>query len=204
MNKCLRYAPKNDDSKKDDLLYTKFKKSIPKVPFNDPLDGIYCSETGKFIQFDKLQLFKDAQKTAGNISKSTLKELNDFLNLALNESLAYGVRMSALKSMNEAFYFYRNSALMKDFAGLVLNCCLSNMTKYGIDREVERTNLRISNPEEAQRDMNYNFSKETELVNLFSTIFNQIMIYCPFIPQLKLKTIKDIFQKEGLPILRTL
>lgn len=57
------------------------------------------------------------------------------MNIAVNEGLEFGVRISALQQINEVFFFYRKSPSLKEFAGCALNLCLESIKKYGRIRE---------------------------------------------------------------------
>lgn len=197
-DKCLRFSPKGDRSYNDRRLYQLFSESMPRVPFNDPLENIYDQTTGKITYLGKLNVFESSEKRMSKIGQNQIKELYDLLNIAVNEGLEFGVRISALEQINEVFFFYRNSIGLKEFAACALNFSLENIESYGRKRQAYRLEVFKKQKTVEDIDLNetYNFADELEVVVRFTAIFNNIMANYGFIDQIKVKNLVDI-QKQN-------
>ena len=216
-DKCLRIVGKNDGSSNDRRLYQRFQESLPKVPFEDPLQGIYSQKKEKVVYFGKLNVFEATKKEVERIPQQQVKELFDLLNIAVNQGLANGVRKSALEQINEVFFFYRNSIALREFAATALSLCLENIASYGEKREA--LNLDITGMSETQRarreveriDLSeeniqkiagssdgYNkYAKDYELVVRFTAIMNNILANYGHLEDLKTATFGDFFRNSA-------
>ena len=83
------------------------------------------------------------------------------MNIAVNEGLEFGVRLSALQQINEVFFFYRKSPSLKEFAGCALNLCIESIKKYGRIRENYTLDFKKIDPVEIT-----GVQKEVDLINV--------------------------------------
>jgi hypothetical protein len=102
--------------------------------FTDPLDGIVDS-SGRLAFVEKLAAFPDKSAQKGRITQAQIKSLYELLNIALNTQLEFNVRGVALDQINEAIFFYKDSAALKDFCTQLLGLCRDNLNEFGSKRE---------------------------------------------------------------------